>query len=101
MEMKATVKTLKQNRALIVGVSGDRASWIARECYEFLYVGVAREGSPFELKPRTSVLAQMYVLDALSIELQARKNITKDEFLAWHPAGSIGQDALAKLQWLR
>lgn len=89
-EMKAAVKTLKQNGALIVGVSGNRASWLARECHEFLYVGVAREGSPFELEPRTSVLAQMYVLAALSIELQARKNITPAEFLAWHPAGSIG-----------
>ncbi len=106
MEMKAAVRTLKQNGALIVGVSGNRHSWIARECHEFLYVGVAREGSPFELEPRTSVLAQMYVLAALSIELQARKNVTEDEFLAWHPAGSIGQrtngpGTLAKLQPLR
>lgn len=91
IEMKSAVKTLKQNGALIVGVSGNRASWIARECHEFLYVGVQREGSPFELEPRTSVLAQMYVLAALSIELQARKNITQDEFLSWHPAGSIGR----------
>ncbi len=91
VEMKAAVQTLKQNGAQIVGVSGHRASWLARECHEFLYVGVAREGSPFELEPRTSVLAQMYVLAALSIELQARKNITPAEFLAWHPAGSIGR----------
>ena len=106
LEMKAAVKTLKQNGALIVGVSGNRASWIAREGHEFLFVGVAREGSPFELEPRTSVLAQMYVLAALSIELQARKNVTADEFFAWHPAGSIGQrtnghGTLAKLQPLR
>jgi arabinose-5-phosphate isomerase len=105
-EMRAAVKTLKRNGALIVGVSGNRHSWLARECHEFLYVGVAREGSPFELEPRTSVLAQMYVLAALSIELQARKNVTEAEFLAWHPAGSIGQRTnghavLAKLPPLR
>jgi arabinose-5-phosphate isomerase len=105
-EMKAAVTTLKRNGAKIVGVSGNRASWLARECHEFLYVGVAREGSPFELEPRTSVLAQIYVLAALSIELQARKNVTQEEFLAWHPAGNIGQranghTALAKLPPLR
>jgi arabinose-5-phosphate isomerase len=106
MEMKAAVKTLKQNGARIVGVSGQPHSWLARECHEFLYVGVEREGSPFELEPRASVLAQMYVLAALSIELQARKNISEDEFLSWHPAGKIGQranghGALAKTQPLR
>ena len=97
MEMRAAVKTLKQNGAVIVGVSGNRHSWIARECQEFLFAGVECEGSPFALEP----MAQILVLAALSIELQARKNVTKDEFLAWHPAGSIGQDALAKLQPLR
>jgi arabinose-5-phosphate isomerase len=106
MEMKAAVKTLKQNGARIVGVSGQPHSWLARECHEFLHVGVEREGSPFELEPRASVLAQMYVLAALSIELQARKNISEDEFLSWHPAGKIGQranghGALAKTQPLR
>ncbi len=90
MEMRSAVKTLKRNGAVIVGVSGNHSSWLARECQEFLFAGVECEGSPFALEPRTSVMAQMYVLAALSIELQARKNITQDEFLAWHPAGSIG-----------
>lgn len=89
-EMKAAVATLKNNSARLIGVSGSRHSWLAKECQEFLFAGVEREGSPFELEPRASVLAQIYVLAALSIELQARKNIMQDEFLAWHPAGSIG-----------
>lgn len=90
-EMKATVQTLKRNGAVIVGVVGTRDSWLARECHEILFADVANEGSPLGFEPRASILAQIYVLAALSIELQARKNISREDFIAWHPGGNIGE----------
>ena len=57
----------------------------------FLAVAVSNEGSPLGFEPRASVLAQLYVLAALSIELQARKRITRADYNAWHPGGLIGQ----------
>jgi arabinose-5-phosphate isomerase len=90
-EMKATVTALKRNGALIIGVSGDSQSWLARQSDEFLYAGVEREGSPLNFEPRASILAEIYVLAALSIELQARKNITRAHYNSWHPGGTIGK----------
>jgi arabinose-5-phosphate isomerase len=90
-EMKATTTALKKNGALIVGVSGNPESWLARQCDEFLYAGVGREGSPLNFEPRASILAQIYVLGGLSVELQARKNITRAHYNAWHPGGIIGK----------
>ncbi|MBI1763826.1 MAG: SIS domain-containing protein [Acidobacteria bacterium] len=90
-EMKATVRALKANGARLIGVSGNPAAWLARQCEEFLFAGVEREGSPLNFEPRASVLAQIYVLAALSIELQARKNITREHYNAWHPGGVIGE----------
>ena len=90
-EMKATVRALQANGARIIGVSGKPDSWLARQCEAFLFAGVEREGSPLNFEPRASVLAQIYVLAALSIELQARKNITREHYNAWHPGGVIGQ----------
>lgn len=89
-EMKAAADLLKKNGATIIGVSGNRNSWLARESHEFLFAGVECEGSPLGFEPRASVLAQIYILAALSIELQARKNISHADFLSWHPAGNIG-----------
>ncbi|MGH9801453.1 MAG: carbohydrate isomerase, partial [Blastocatellia bacterium] len=63
---------------------------LARQSDEFLYAGVECEGSPLNFEPRASILAEIYVLAALSIELQARKNISRREYNAWHPGGSIG-----------
>jgi arabinose-5-phosphate isomerase len=90
-EMKATITALKRNGALIVGVSGNRNSWLANVSDEFLYAGVEREGSPLNFEPRASILAEIYTLAALSIELQARKNITRAHYNAWHPGGTIGK----------
>ena len=90
-EMKATVTALKRNGALIIGVSGSPQSWLARESDEFLFAGVEREGSPLNFEPRASILAEIYVLAALSIELQARKGVTQADYNAWHPGGRIGK----------
>ncbi len=90
-EMKAAVTALKRNGALIVGVSGASQSWLARQSDEFLFAGVEREGSPLNFEPRASILAEIYVLAALSIELQARKGITRAHYHAWHPGGIIGK----------
>jgi D-arabinose 5-phosphate isomerase GutQ len=90
-ELKAAVTAVKTNGARIVGVSGDPASWLARVSDAFLFAGVEREGSPLNFEPRASVLAQIYVLAALSIELQGRKGIGRADYNAWHPGGVIGQ----------
>ncbi|MDQ3013345.1 MAG: SIS domain-containing protein [Acidobacteriota bacterium] len=90
MELKAAILALKHNGARVVGVSGNPNSWLAQQSDEFLYAGVECEGSPLNFEPRASILAQIYVLCGLSIELQARKNISHREYNAWHPGGAIG-----------
>jgi arabinose-5-phosphate isomerase len=91
VEMKAAVTTLKRNGAQIIGVAGAARSWLALQSDEFLYAGVEREGGPLQCEPRASVLAQTYVLAALSVELQARKGVTRAAYNAWHPGGAIGR----------
>ncbi|MBK9313991.1 MAG: SIS domain-containing protein [Acidobacteria bacterium] len=90
-EMKATVASLKKIGALIVGVSGNSDSWLAKQSDAFLFAGVKREGSPLNFEPRASILAEIFVLAALSIELQSRKYITRAQYNAWHPGGTIGK----------
>jgi arabinose-5-phosphate isomerase len=90
VEIKAAIAALKRNGALILGVSGNPDSWLAKAGDEFLYAGVEREGSPLNFEPRASILAEIYALAALSIELQSRKNITRTHYSSWHPGGTIG-----------
>lgn len=90
-EMKATVETLQRNGVKIIGVSGNAQSWLAARSEVFLYAGVAREGGPLGCEPRASILAEIYVLAALSVELQARKGVSRSAYHSWHPGGAIGK----------
>lgn len=90
-ELRSAVTTLKNNRATIIGVAGRTDSWLAANSDTFLFAGVEMEGSPLKLEPRASIMAEIYVLAALSVELQRRKRIDRATYHTWHPGGAIGQ----------
>ncbi len=90
-EMKATVSTLKANGAIIIGVSGNPDSWLAKNSDAFLYAGVNNEGDPLNRAPRASITAEIIVLQGLSVILQCIKKITPQQYVKWHPGGALGK----------
>ena len=55
------------------------------------FASVEREGGPLDLAPRASVLAEMLVLAALSVELQASVGLTVSDYQRRHPSGALGK----------
>lgn len=90
-ETRAAAALARSLGARVIGVAGRRGSWLARNCDVFLDAGVAREGDRLNLAPRASVLAEILVLNALSVALQDSKRLTSDRFRRWHPGGSLGK----------
>jgi sugar/nucleoside kinase (ribokinase family)/D-arabinose 5-phosphate isomerase GutQ len=90
-ELRAAIVTLQRNQATIIGVTGNSSSWLATEADCHLLAGVESEGSPLGLEPRASILAEIYLLAALSVELQSRKRLDRHQYHRWHPGGSIGE----------
>jgi arabinose-5-phosphate isomerase len=90
-ELKATVTALKNNGAKIIAVTGKSDSWLAKEAHAFLFAGVEHEGDTLDRAPRASIIAEILVLQGLSIILQEIKEITPKQYVKWHPGGSLGQ----------
>lgn len=90
-ELKATVHTLKQNGAKIISVSGNLESWLAKQGDVALYAGVSQEGDALNKPPRSSILAEIIVLQCLSILLQYEKELDPKQYVKWHPGGSLGK----------
>lgn len=90
-ELKATVTTLKKNGAKIISVTGNKESWLAKEGDVLLFAGVEKEGGDLNKAPRASVIAEIVVLQCLSILLQNAKGLTLEQYERWHPGGSIGK----------
>lgn len=90
-ELKATVETLISNGAKIISVTGKAESWLAKKGDVALIAGVAQEGDFMNKPPRASILAEIIMLQSLSILLQNAKQLNPQQYVKWHPGGSLGQ----------
>lgn len=90
-EMKATVAAVRNNGCQVVGISGNAASWLAVHSEVHLLAHVDQEGGPLNRAPRASILAELLVLQALSVLLQSQAQVSPAQYIKWHPGGSLGQ----------
>lgn len=90
-EMKATAVAIRNNGCKLIGVTGNASSWLATFADAHLFAGVEEEGGPLNRAPRNSILAETLVLQALSVMLQERRNITPQEYVQRHPGGKLGE----------
>ena len=90
-ELQATVNAIHNNGCKVIGVTGNLDSWLARHSEAVLFAGVGAEGGPLNRAPRNSILAEIYVLQALSVMLQADRAMTPEQYVLRHPGGALGQ----------
>lgn len=89
-ELKATVETLKSNGAKIIALTGKENSWLANKGDVALIAKVEQEGDSMNKPPRASIVAEIMMLQSLSVLLQNAKNLTPQQYVKWHPGGSLG-----------
>ena len=89
--MRSTVLAVKNNGCKVIGVSGKATSWLAKESEVHLLAAIEEEGGPMNRAPRDSILAEMLVLQALSILLQSEAAVSPQQYVKWHPGGSLGK----------
>lgn len=91
MELEATVNTLLSNKAHVISCTGKADSWLAKHSEVCLLAHVDEEGDTLNKAPRSSILAEILVLQCLSVILQEIKGLTLDQYVKWHPGGSLGK----------
>lgn len=89
-ELKYTVETIKNLGARLIGVSGNDKSWLAKESHAHILAKVEYEGDDLNKAPRASIIAEIIVLQALSILLQEDVGLDALTYLKWHPGGALG-----------
>lgn len=90
-ELQATVNTLLSNGAHIISCTGNDNSTLAKESEVCLKAHVDKEGDSLNKPPRASILAEIIILQTLSDILEERKKLTLDQYVKWHPGGSLGK----------
>lgn len=85
---------LKDNGNLVIGMTGNTRSTLARHADLHLSVHVEREACPLQLAPTASTTATLAMCDALAVALMRARNFQPDDFARFHPGGSLGRRLL-------
>lgn len=97
-ELVSLIPACKTKGALLIGVSENPDSVIAREADIFLYVKVDKEPCRFNMLATASTLAVISTFDAICIALMQMTGYTREQFAVIHPAGAVGDRLLNNLK---
>jgi sugar/nucleoside kinase (ribokinase family)/D-arabinose 5-phosphate isomerase GutQ len=92
-ELCEAAAAIKEHGAQLIAVTGNPASELAHLADLVINAPVEQEGGVLGLAPRISVLAEVCVLAALSVALEAARGLTLEQYGRWHRAGTLGAAA--------
>ena len=97
-EILRVIPFLKSQKNIIIGMSGDINSTLAKNSTYHLNIGVKKEACPLQLAPTSSTTATLVMGDALAIALMKIRGFRDSDFAQFHPGGSLGRRLLTKVE---
>lgn len=96
-EIKVLIPLLKSWGNKLIGMTGNKDSYLAKNSDYVLNTYVAKEACPNNLAPTSSSTAQLAMGDALAVCLLDQHGFTKDDFAKYHPGGALGKKLYLKV----
>ena len=89
---------IKRFGVKLIGLTGKTKSTLALASDETIDISVEREACPLGLAPTASTTATLAIGDALAVCLLKKRGFTSDDFLLFHPSGSLGKGIFWKVE---
>ncbi|MBX7242674.1 MAG: KpsF/GutQ family sugar-phosphate isomerase [Bacteroidia bacterium] len=83
---------------LLLSVTGNPLSTLAKQSQYHLNVKVEKEACPLELAPTSSATATLVMGDALAVALMNLRNFSPEHFAVFHPGGSLGKRLITTVE---
>jgi len=93
-ELLRLLPFLRDNGNVLIALTGNRQSTLARQATHHLSVRVEREACPLQLAPTASTAATLAMGDALAVALMRARDFQPRDFARFHPGGSLGRRLL-------
>lgn len=90
-EIKVLVPLIKSADNKMIGITGNKASFLGTHADYVLNTYVEKEACPNNLAPTTSTTAQLVMGDALAICLLEKRGFSSKDFAKYHPGGALGK----------
>jgi arabinose-5-phosphate isomerase len=90
-EIKVLVPFIKNFKNTLIGITGNKDSFLGKQSDFVLNAYVEKEACPNNLAPTTSTTAQLVIGDALAVSLLHLRGFSSKDFAKYHPGGSLGK----------
>jgi len=97
-ELLRILPSIKRLGALLIAMSGNPVSNLARSSDVFLDVSVAEEACPLGLAPTASTTVTLAMGDALAVALLVKRGFKAEDFAIFHPGGSLGKKLILRVE---
>ncbi|MEL1243390.1 KpsF/GutQ family sugar-phosphate isomerase [Flavobacterium sp. DGU11] len=96
-EIKVLAPLLKRFGNVLIGMTGNKNSFLAKESDYVLNAYVEAEADPNNLAPTNSTTAQLVLGDALTVCLIELRGFRSEDFAKYHPGGALGKKLLLRV----
>lgn len=93
-ELARVLPVLKRQGVVLIAMTGNPQSSLARHASIMLNSGVEKEACPLNLAPTASTTVQMALGDALAVALLDARGFRAEDFARSHPGGALGRKLL-------
>ena len=97
-EILKLIPFLKLQKSIIIGMSGNPNSTLAKNCSYHLNIHIKKEACPLQLAPTSSTTATLVMGDAMAVALMRLRDFKDSDFAQFHPGGSLGRRLLTKIE---
>lgn len=96
-EIKVLVPLLKRFGNILIAITGNMSSFLAKEANHILNTTIEAEACPLNLAPTNSTTAQLVMGDALAVCLMELRDFKAEDFAVYHPGGALGKKLLLRV----
>lgn len=93
-EVTSLLPVIKRMGTVLIAMTGNTNSTLARHADIVLDSGVEKEACPLQLAPTASTTAQLALGDALAVALLDARGFRSEDFARSHPGGALGRKLL-------
>lgn len=96
-ELIKLIPFLKDNGNMLISLTGNPSSTLARASDYHIDIGVDQEACPLQLAPTSSTTSTLVMGDAIAVALMKARNFQPENFARFHPGGALGRKLLGKI----
>ncbi len=96
-EIKALVPLLKRDGNILIAMTSNKDSFLARNADYVIDAFVENEACPLNLAPTNSTTVQLALGDAIAVSLMQLRQFSSDDFAKYHPGGALGKKLLLRV----